>query len=290
MRETRTATIVFDTEMGWGSIENGRLGPRETAGVFERGRAALPTVLAALAARELPTTWAVVGALLDPRAADHLDHLPAPRVDQIRAALATARADTLFLPELGDALARAPRLEFGCHGWSHTRLDSPGLRADAVAADLALWREAVAARASEPLAMVCPRDIIGFPDTLAGAGVKALRVPPGHAGPPPAWARRLRWPRPARRAFLETDSGPICAVEGTLFFRPGRLRLAYSTLRAGHALRRHGTTVIWLHPFNFGEDPRLLGRFTHLLDRLAAARDAGVLEVVPLTRAVGVVA
>jgi peptidoglycan/xylan/chitin deacetylase (PgdA/CDA1 family) len=286
----RTATIVFDTEMGWGSIENGRIGPRERSGVFERARALLPRVLAALSDREIPSTWALVGALLDAGARDRLDHLPAPRADRIRAALDTHDRETLYLPALDRMLSEAPGVEIGCHTWSHTRFDFPNLERVAVAADLDLWREStreiVAPGAG--FTMVCPRDTIGFVDALADAGVDALRVPPGFEGPPPAWARRLRWPRASRAGRIDTPAGPVATLEGTLFFRPGGARLAYSALRARHALSRHEATVLWLHPFNFGEDGGLFGAFVALLDDLVRRRDTGELRVCTLASAMGV--
>jgi peptidoglycan/xylan/chitin deacetylase (PgdA/CDA1 family) len=285
----RTATIVFDTEMGWGSIENRRIGPRERDGVFERARDLLPRVVGVLDDRELPSTWAVVGALLDPDVRDRLGHLPSARADQIRLALDTHRRDTLHLPELGSVLAGSTGVEIGCHSWSHTRFDFPGLDREGLAVDLALWRESVRGfvDADRGVTMVCPRDTIGFVDVLAEAGVDALRVPPGYEGPAPGWARRLRWPRPSRAGHVDTPAGRVLTREGTLFFRPGGLRRVYSSVRARHALSRHPAAVLWLHPFNFGEDGDLFGAFVALLDDIARRRDAGVLDVRTLAGAMG---
>jgi len=286
MNSGRTVTIVFDTELGWGSIENGRLAQRERDGVFDRARACLPRLVDEFARLSIPATWAVVGALAvrDPR--DRLDHLPSARVAELHRALAEARRESLAWPDLLPTLRGIPQMEIACHGFSHTRFDYPGLSAGAVAREIALWRDASDVGV-EPISMVCPRDTIAFLDELGGAGVEVLRLPPGFAGPRPALHRHLRWPSPSRVVQLpgtgarpaDTRSGPT-GVEGTLFFRggtalPGRGRLLYSRIRTRHATARHDRTVLWLHPFNFGESDGLLPAFMRLLARLARERDRG---------------
>jgi len=272
-------TIVFDTELGWGSIENGKLARRERAGVFARARSFVPELVDDMVRREIPATWALAGALIDPDAGERLGHLPPPRQTEIRAALSEARRASLTWPELLPRLRSASGMEIACHGFSHTRFDYPGLTSDAVAQEVALWRDATGGEAG-PISMVCPRDTIAFVRTLSSRGVGVLRVPPGFAGPRSAVHRRLRWPSPARLVrFPETDSR-LTGIEGSLFFRggpslSGRVRLLYSSIRARHAVARHDRTVLWLHPFNFGESPGLLPGFMQLLDVLAEERDRG---------------
>jgi peptidoglycan/xylan/chitin deacetylase (PgdA/CDA1 family) len=286
MSDRRRVSLVFDTELGWGSIENGRLAPRERNGVFSRCGRLLPTLLHDLGDLEIPTTWAVVGALVGPDPKARLDHLPADRVDAIRWALGAARPDSLRWPDLLERLFSVPRAEVGCHGYSHTRFDFPGVTASTVSAELEHWRGATGIDA-RAVSMVCPRDTIAHVATIATLGVRTLRLPPGYLGPLPGLARRLRWPSPSRATRLQPDVPTLTGVEGTLFFRggpgtTGRARLAYSRLRARHALERHEQTVVWIHPFNFAESTALLPAFRGLLRRLARARDAGHLDIVTL--------
>lgn len=278
---------MFDTELGWGSIENGRLAERERDGVFTRCRSLLPSLLDELRTLECPTTWAVVGALVGPDPRDRLDHLPPGRTEAVARALADARPDSLAWPGLLDRLDALPGAEIGCHGYSHTRLDFPGLTAAAVSTELERWREATGV-ATNGLSMVCPRDTIAFLGPIAEAGVRTVRLPPGYVSDTPWTGRRLRWPAPSGTVRLDVEGATMTGVEGTLFFRggpgtSGRLRLVYSWLRARHALDRHPRTVLWVHPFNFGESEGLLPAFGELVRRLARARDAGDVELVTLS-------
>lgn len=282
-----TLVLSFDTELGWGSIENGLWRRREAAGVFGRTRGMLSTLLDRMDDLEIPATFAVVGGLLVRPDDLDLGHLPLPATRATERALEQAtREDTFYGPDVIEAIAGARvRHEIGCHTYSHTRFTYPGVDEESVRGDLSLFARTLPEGLGTARSLVFPRNEERFEDELKKAGFRAYRG--GIPASKGTRARRLVSSvlRPPSLSGISEVRPGLLRTGSSLFFNPGYHRryalplvLAQASRGLGLAARTGGTLHVYNHPFNFAEVPGLLGAYTTFLGRAARLREAGLLS------------
>lgn len=183
--------------------------------------------------------------------------------------------------------AATPGHEIGAHGFSHAFLDRDrGL----ARAEMRAARDAAAAKGLDLRSFVYPRNLVGFPDELAGAGFthyrEAWRAPPrllsfaGHLlGRAPSVGR----PRRVGGAVEVPKGAPILPAMGLRRLVPMAARLA--SIRSGldRAAARSAILHLWTHPHNFVERSAfMLDWLDRAMALVAAARDAGRIEVLTM--------
>ena len=244
---TRGVLVVsIDLELAWGTCDR-PLDARRCARLG-RERMIVDRLLAAFTRHDVRATWAVVGRLLlDGR--DPLWH----GVDLVEAI----------------AAARPPH-ELASHSFHHLPYDETRTSRVAVAADLALARGAHAAARLPFVTFVFPRNVVGFRDLLAAAGVRVYR------GRSRAWYDGLPHVR-LRRAldlldFVVTprartvrpvvdDAGLVNVPDSVLLYdrrgparlRPARAVVAKARRALDRAARRGEVFHLWFHPANFAD-------------------------------------
>ena len=282
-----TLVLSFDTELGWGSIENGLWRRREADGVFVRAREALGALLARMDDLEVPATFAVVGGLLVEPADVDLEHLPLPAMRATGRALEEARKETFYGPDVVEAIAGA-RVghEIGCHTYSHTRFTYPGADADFVREDLSRFARVLPQGLGPARSIVFPRNEERFEDGLREMGFGAYRggVPASKQGRVRGLVSSVLRP-PALSEISEVGPG-LVRTSSSLFFNPGFHRpyaLPLVLLQALRGLdlaaRTGGALHAYNHPFNFAEIPGLLRAYATFVGRAARLREEGRLEI-----------
>ena len=281
-----TLVVSFDTELGWGAIENGRWQRREAHGVYERTRPAVDRLLRVMDELEAPATWAFVGGLLD-RGGEHtLDHLPPRRRAAVAAALATGRERTFGGADLIERVhASRVRHEIASHTYSHTRFRDVGVDADVVREELLHARRALA-RFGEAATLVFPSDEEGFAREVRDTGHTLVRGAPAAGRPASRALALVRAVMVSPPPAVVTEDGGLRRLTGSMLFnsRDARVdRIPFVLLRACRGLAGAigtGTVFhVWTHPFNFGASAPLRRAFEWFLRRAAAERDRGRLAI-----------
>jgi SAM-dependent methyltransferase len=307
MGDSGSLTISIDLEIGWGRCD----APLNQSGrdALAREREIVARLLSLFKHYNIRATWAVVGHLLVKQCdwRDALVHPDIPRpvlLDEVR--------DWFFqhpLPEAPDDLCwygrdvvdlirhSTPAQEIGSHSFCHLPYSEKKSCAAAVNADLFAAR-AIHDEQGLPFdSFVFPRNVIGYLDLLAQAGVKTYR------GKTPHWFDEIPL-RSVRRSLTlasyvipiaaptvkpELDNRGLVNIPDSMLLigRNGLRRLismrslAYKGLGGLHrAVRRREVFHLWFHPSNFVY--RTDEQFTILENLLRQAnelRSQGLLEV-----------
>jgi peptidoglycan/xylan/chitin deacetylase (PgdA/CDA1 family) len=269
--------VSIDLELAWGTCDR-PLDARRRARL-DRERTIVERLLRTLAQHDVRATWAVVGHLLL-AGCDGGGGRPHP---EIPAGAVTGAADWLAQhpppgrhplwhgADIVERIAAArPAHELASHSFCHLPYDEARTSRAAVAADLAAARRAHAAARLPFASFVFPRNVVGFRDLLAAAGVRVYRgrSRAWYDGLPHVRLRRaldlldfvlVPWARTVRP--LVDDAGLVDVPDSLLLYdRRGlaRLRGARAVVaKARRALegaaRRGEVFHLWFHPANFAD-------------------------------------
>jgi peptidoglycan/xylan/chitin deacetylase (PgdA/CDA1 family) len=268
-------TISIDVELAWGWCDS-------PIGIAERRtisgeRQVVRNILAIFNRYGIRATWAVIAHLIrhDCQFNGQLPHPEFPRPVQRNEKRdwffqhPTTPADPLWYgPDIIEEIRTAtPQQEIGSHGFAHIIYDEQATNRAAVVEDIRLAKD-LHERHELPFAsFVFPRNVVGFRDVLAHAGIHAFR---GNT-------RRVydRFPSPARRAanllqFIAPLPAPVVlpsvdelglvnVPDSMLLIGRGGLRRLISTrsliLKGTSALdaaaARKRVFHLWFHPSNF---------------------------------------
>ena len=154
-------TVSLDFELGWGSIETGMWRSRQARGIYTDLRQRMSAFLTFLDDREIPLTFAMVGAASQTPGSQNFDHLP----DDARAAadafVREADAKTQDGRDLLDKLLKMKTAQdIGSHSYSHTRFNWPGYTATDKEEDTKRSREALAGSGVDAHSFVYPLNIV----------------------------------------------------------------------------------------------------------------------------------
>jgi hypothetical protein len=262
--------VSIDLELAWGTSDR-PLDARRRARLG-RERTIVERLLAAFARHDVRATWAVVGRLLRDGCGDDPLWHGADLVERITAA--------------------RPAHELASHSFCHLPYDEARTSRAAVAVDLALARGAHAAARLPFASFVFPRNVVGFRDLLAAAGVRVYRgrSRAWYDGLPPVRLRRaldlldfvvVPWARTVRPVVDDTglvdvpDSLLLYDRRGLCRLRPARAVVAKSRRALDAAARRGEVFHLWFHPANFvdrtGEQLAVLDAVLAHAGRLRAA-------------------
>lgn len=276
----------FDFELGWGSIENGQWFRREKDGVFTRCRELVPKLIRLLDDLEIPSTWAVVGAMVDNNPSRSLDHLPANYKLMVDAALKHAHNSTFDGIDLFEQVKSSKYATISCHTYSHTRFNLDGVNKSFVEQDTSLFTEIVGADCNQAY-FVFPQNIEGHHKTIASYGFDTARRTE-YDSKIQAYNTFRRYLNPSKVSESSVHPSGMKMKRGNIFFSQGT---GYVKSRAwktiyNHALsniknlqRNQGEFHIWNHPFNFAEQTELMTDFEKLISLAAKLRDANELRI-----------
>jgi hypothetical protein len=272
----------IDLELAWGIWD--RPSPTYHRLCAEKEREVVGALLALLASREIPATWAVVGRLLE-----NDDEFPSP---------SRFGEKIWYGPDLVCAIRNAsPRHDIGSHGFAHQyfhNLDRGAIRADLQSARRVHQQHGLAFTS-----FVFPRNQVSHLDLLVEAGIQVFRsldagwhmnarerlgVLVGRAANladkvlpiPPAVVRPRRHP-----GLVELPSSML------LLGREGLRRMVCpeaivlkATLGLRQAARDRKLFHLWCHPSNFYFDTEVqLEVFGRICDQAYAMRERGELEI-----------
>jgi hypothetical protein len=279
-----TVVITYDFELAWGATATDRWRQRERDGVYDRMRQVLPGLLAQLRNLEIPTSWGVVGAMLEPPGRQELDHLPEKKRREILRAVRDGRESSFYGHDLVTQVVSLGGLARLCsHTYSHTRVDLYGSDAFGFETDLRTFERAVDDLDVERK-LIYPENREGFADVLAALGYTKVR------GADPSPSRLLRAldaavrPPPLSRVSLAAEG--VARETSSLFFNAAgrsraRRRLLMLQLHRGlRAVKRtDGVLHVYSHPFNLAESDWLHDAYIDFLKRVARLRDQGYVDV-----------
>lgn len=221
--------------------------------------------------------------------ADHFVDVPIEGANWLaafRAAQATGDLSGWSHPELLDLVRAEPMHEIACHGFTHLPLAEELVPRAEAARELAACQEAARIKGLTLETFVYPRNLKGWPQVLAEAGLKGFRARPARRGKLGLLAAELN---PFDRAqgpcsgeagltvipsgeMLNWQSGPRKAIPRAASRLRWKSRLEY-------AARTGAVAHIWLHPHNLIGAPGTAERLEDVLAMAAALRDAGRLVV-----------
>lgn len=274
-----TVTISIDLELAWGNWDD--LEAAELAQVEQCSRPIVTRLLELFERHDVAATWAIVAALLDPRAAPP----------------ASGHEAAWYAPDIVAAIDRSRiKHDIGSHGGRHLYFDR--ISDDEARADLGYARDLHRAHGLGFTSFVYPRNLVGKQALLAAHGVRIFRAPDA------AWHQRLRdrSERVGRLANLVDKALPIAPPAVFASGDQGLIRLPGSMLLMGRqgvrrlvprrmmgkklergvaaAIEVGGTFHLWFHPSNFYHRPdtqfALLDAFLAMVGR---QREQGRIEV-----------
>lgn len=293
-----TVVLSLDLELAWGHLDHPQLPRVLEAARYVRSQG-FDRLLGLLVERELPATWAAVGAMFgdgfDPaHALEPATVNGRPWEAPVPTGGTASSAPEYFAPPLLDALlAAAVPQEVGFHGWTH--LPFPEMTARRRDQELAACRDLAARRGFPGTSFVFPRNDVAGLDALRTHGFTCYRDrdprrTPRVAGPLGRvevllddWLGRTPIhvrPRVERGLVALPGSTPIRFAEGARRRLPDGWR--NRRLRRGVAAAgRSGELFhLWFHPINLHPEPeRRLEVVRAWLDDVVAARDAGRIAV-----------
>jgi len=290
-------TISLDTELGWGSFDKGSLDRHETA--YRNTPAVVDRLCTLFDRYDVSATWAFVAHLFDDCGGAHPDLEAASEWYGQLPCMRDADRTLWYAPDLFETVREcSPPQEVGLHGYSHLVFaDHDRATADR---ELAAAVEAAARHGVDPVSFVFPRNRIAHASLLADHDFEVYRGVNDRWYERPGVPERGRKPlRFAAEALATTPpvvtpverDGVVC-VPGSQVFRPdhggwGLTPDGTQVTRATKGLERAATTGgvfhLWCHPFNLARNPAdLLAKFGTILERAAALRADGRLDVAPL--------
>lgn len=290
-----TCVISFDFELGWGVIQRGGWVDRERSGVYRRLRDILPRLWAFLGESEMPTTWAVVSAmLLESQDRLNMEHLPKEYRDEVHQFLKESEGETRCGRDLLEHMDRAGRyIEVASHTSTHLNSHVPGMTADIFRTDVADSMESLEGVFGKvPRSLIFPRDDSSFRTAVVDLPLSGFRLNPSlgrSEGPLMRAARGFgRFFREVQPSLITTGSGGRVFQTGSLYFNwvGGR----YPSVKRNLLLRQtrrllrqfgesEGVFHVWLHPFNLAESKELLELLLMFLKEVRTLRDQGRCEV-----------
>jgi peptidoglycan/xylan/chitin deacetylase (PgdA/CDA1 family) len=307
MRTAGRFVVSIDLEVAWGTCDRPlAAGQRRALG---RERVIVDRLLDLFGRHGVRASWAVVGHLLleaCPRRDGPVHaEIPRPVVRGERrdwfAGHPERDGDPLWYGrDLVERVRSAsPAQEIGSHSFSHMPYAEGRTNRAAVRADLAEARRCHEAAGLPFSTFVFPRNVVGFRDLLAEAGIAVYRGRPG--GDRPRRSRGLRRllalayflvPVPARTVEAVVDDRGLVNVPASmaLYTRrgPGRLvapraLVAKATGGLDRAADRGRIFHLWLHPSNLAHATdtqfAVLGA---IVQHARALADAGRLEIVTM--------
>ena len=276
-----TLTISIDLELAWGNWDN--LTPHHASRIDKLERPVCARLLTLLDQHDIPATWAIVAALLDPAKPQH------PGLPTIWQA-----------PDIIDAIRNAHTAhDIGSQGGRHIYFDR--ISAAESKADLHYARDIHAGAGLPFTSFVFPRNLIAHRDEFTSAGLSVYR------GEDQAWHQRLRARHrlAGRLAHLLDLALPLAPepvqprTQDSLTDLPGSMILlgrdgprrlltnaaiARKLTRGLDAAQYSGSVFhLWFHPSNFyhrtDDQFALLESF---LAEVAGRRAAGTIQVRPM--------
>lgn len=189
-------------------------------------------------------------------------------------------------PELLDLVRAEPMHEVACHGFTHLPLAEDLVPRTEAARELASCREVARRKGLALETFVYPRNLKGWPDALAEAGLRGFRARPARRGKAGLFAAEMN-PFDASQGPCPDEAGLTVIPSGEMLnWQSGPRKLiprAASRLRwqsrLEHAARTGGVAHIWLHPHNLIDAPGTAERLDDVLALAAALRDKGRLVV-----------
>jgi len=280
--------LVFDTELGWGSIENGLYKHREGNQIYEDTRLAVSTILEELDSIGCPATWAIVGALLEKPGDYCLDHLPVSFRDRAHRAITHSKESTFFGGDIIDRIHHSRiNHKFISHTYSHVRFQHPDVTKSIIRKDLSHYWRVVPEGLNHSPTLVFPCNEEGYYEDVAEKGFRSVRGP----------ARVNQFGNRVINRVVKAIAPPPLSVKsevkpnlirftGSMFFNTGagrlhRLPWVYLNAMRGlnSAVREQGTLHVWCHPFNFAETPWLLTAFKSFLHKAASLYEDGLIRI-----------
>lgn len=285
-RQCGALCISIDLELAWGYWDN--ITNHTIKECVSLERPIISRILALFRRYDVQATWAIVSALIDPKA---------PRQDGDMSAW--------YAPDVvSEIVDSAPKQEIGSHSYAHVYYGNA--RRSAVADDLACAKSLHAQHGLPFDSFVFPQNLIGHIDLLAAAGIKVFR---GLDRGMPYAAGQIDWRLgrvanfvdklfPIEPPAVQPINQPTNIVElpGSTFLmgRNGIRRLIHPGLfeikckRGIDAAARSPDARVfhlWFHPSNFYYQPEV--QFAVLNNILAYAvqcRDRTELAILPMGR------
>jgi len=279
-----TLTISIDLELAWGVWDRVTPEALDFAETVERPICA--TLIALFDHYDVPVTWAMVAALLDPKSAEGR---PGP-------------ASCWYAPDVIEQIRQARvRHEIGSHGGRH--IDLAAATGSAADADLDFARQVHRRHGLAFQSFVFPRNRIGNLDAVARAGLQVFRG--RDLGWTSAASRGGRWA--AKAANLADKALPIAPCTVSARQRAGLIDVPGSMLLIGRngirrfvfppvtraklamgldrAIKDGATFHLWFHPSNFYyRRQEQFNTLAHFLRLAAEETRRGRIEIKPMGR------
>ncbi len=288
--------VSLDTELGWGSIENGLWCIREKRGVFTNTRECVKRLLLFLERNNLPCTWAFVGKMIACNNYPEEELLNPPNQTIINA-LANGDESTFFGDDIFEQVLNSKiNHEIAWHSYYHTRFDKDEISKTYAENDLRMAQLIGNKFNLKMKSFVFPQNIGGYYDLCSDYGLKCCRTNELAVGSIAELAKisfRKKLGRYLEAAGLKMSQdnfkllGRDCyGMKGSMFFKPPRGKASLAPLMKlialnglKKAIKDRGYYHIYLHPFNFAEIDGLLDKFTSVLKFAAEERDKGRLLI-----------
>ena len=279
MKQKGKLVISIDLELAWGVWD--KLTGAQLAATEHEERPICDALLAAFERHNVPATWAMVAALLDPASAQGKP----------------GSQTSWYAPDIVERVAGSRvRHEIGSHGGRHIYFNA--IARDAARADLDFARETHRAHGLPFRSLVFPRNAVGHLDALAEAGLATYRGPDLQWFPAVGGAARIL----TRAANLADKMLPIPPGTAPPLSHDRLVELPGSMLLLGrNGLRRFALPVVtrrklalglaraaetgavfhfWFHPSNFYDRRQeQLDTVDWLLKRAAEAAGRGEIEI-----------
>lgn len=295
---TATFILSLDCEGKWGMADHLTADHHRWL-TTERLRRAYLDILDLFARHRIDATFAFVMAFLltpdEQREHDALfqDHAIEGRnwLANFRLAQASGAMEGWSLPELLDLVRDHGGHEIGCHGFSHLPLAETMVTPAVMEHELAAAASVAAMKGVTLETFVYPRNLVGRPAALGAHGYAGYRdrlpVPSGMIGKASNLLSEFNVAQRPQPDAPADAARPLPIPSGFfLNWRHGARRhvpLAVTERRwsglLAKAVRGGSVVHLWLHPHNIISAPDTFDLLARVLARVAALRDAGLLEV-----------
>ena len=287
-----TIVISFDFELGWGALDTILWKKREILGVYKRLESVIPELITLLSDCGLPTTWGVVGAMIDPT--PKFNHLPS----------AYAEAATFFKRNALESSADARRLfdhwhliennsEIASHSYSHIYASYPDVQSQMYIQDIELSITTLRKYfSSEISTLIFPRDQSDYLKDIEGNCQLNTRLNTYFDNANRNALVRIKDTAvtslngPKRSLIIE---GKYNTIHQTGSFYFNWIGGKYPKLKKQITLRNQNFVQsnltpgnvyhIWLHPYNLAENNEVFEAFKTFLKNLSKLREAELIDV-----------